>query len=406
MNREGKKTLEYLEHNLHDSALRAVLVRAYEQYQLFHKSFSHTLKATSSLHLRETLDHFFTTFISTLLIPTLDIITSLSGIHHLNLTQLTYLSLISFIRDLSSRLPPYAKTLFLYKHYLAHHDLPSLDTLRPVYEYITNPETGKVDDGIVNQVKGKGEAVVGTRPMSLRPGKVGGGGGIGGGLGSLFGLRRESGKFSGFLVGPVGGEVPEPKVVYLGEEGWEHYVLVYQYQEDNTLLIFIPTVPPPDATDEAEAARTIRRRIRDRAFFADLKLFFDERFPALAKELADNWGRGSGSSDTEDPSTRFVRLGKTNNGFETSVKASKASHMPEEAVRTIGGLHEEFGRSNSGLESVYMKTGTDMWVVGRRSDDEEVYAVMQRQELGLVEVEDEIQKLHALKLDGANVPTE
>ncbi|KAJ3051335.1 vacuolar fusion protein ccz1 [Rhizophlyctis rosea] len=391
--------MEYLEHNLPDSALRAILVKAYEQFKLFHKGFHHLLASKSSLHLRETLDHFFTSYIPTLDIPTLDISTSLRGIHHLSLDKTTYLSLVSFIRDLESHLPPHTQLLFLYRHFLAWSNFTDPSALRVVYDYITDPDTGKVDDGIISQVKGKGEAVISTRPRGLRPVKQG----VGHGLSSLFGLRREREKFSGFLVGPVGGEVPEPKKMYLGREGVECYVLLYQFHEDCTLPIFIPTEAPPDSDDDT--IKQIKRRIRDRAFFSDLRLFFDERFPPLLKELADDWKRSRGESENDDTTARFVKLDKSNNGITTSIGVSKSSAVSEEALRNVGGLHEDFER-NPNLDSVHMKTSADTWIVGQRSEHEESHFVVKKAEASLTDIEGELHKFQTLSLNNANAPAE
>ena len=140
-----------------------------------------------------------------------------------------------------------------YKHYLLWNGLSDIDDVLSVYDYITDPETGKIDDLMINQVKMKGEPVVSSRPSclahlftdklnlaghsehssashALKP--------------SFAADKQESsdtGLFSGFLVGPaeaddeaIGGSPLDfkrtcrLKRVYLGTNKDPYGLIVYQ----------------------------------------------------------------------------------------------------------------------------------------------------------------------------------
>ena len=51
-----------------------------------------------------------------------------------------------------------SKTCLFYGHHLLWSGLANTADTHTFYDYITDPETGKIYDGLVNQIKRKGEA--------------------------------------------------------------------------------------------------------------------------------------------------------------------------------------------------------------------------------------------------------
>lgn len=49
------------------------------------------------------------------------------------------------------------RSLILWKHYLAFSSMANESDAWNLYDYITHPETGKMDDGLISQVKDKGD---------------------------------------------------------------------------------------------------------------------------------------------------------------------------------------------------------------------------------------------------------
>ncbi|KAJ3299182.1 vacuolar fusion protein ccz1 [Borealophlyctis nickersoniae] len=351
--KDGKKIVEYLEHGLHDTALRKVLSRSYEVFKLFYKGFTHVAQTRSPQFLNQILDEFYTSYLSNLDLTSLDLVEAINGIHFLSLDKSTYLSVTSFIRDLESRF--------------------SLG----LYDYLTDPETGKLEDGVVNQVKGKGEAVISSRPTDLRSQRS-----VSGGFSasSLFApLRKEPAKFSGFLVGPSGTGTGNPKKLYVGRDATEHEVLVYQFQDDCSLIMFMPNGQSATSHDA--------QRPRDKGFYAQLRSFLDDRLTPLSKELAEGYTRSKKAGEFTDTHYRYVYYNAMNLAFKTSIGQHKSTAITEDIARCLGALHEEFESSNCGLEEVCVKTGADVWIVGRRSENREFYIVLPKADASLTDVE-------------------
>ena len=109
--------------------------------------------------LRQRLDEFFSGYLVKLG-PTLshpDLISALDGMHFLPLDRTSYLQTVAFVQDLEARFGNIAATVVLYRHHLVSSGLKDLADLKSFYDYITDPETGKIADGLVSMVKPKGE---------------------------------------------------------------------------------------------------------------------------------------------------------------------------------------------------------------------------------------------------------
>ena len=87
-------------------------------------------------------------------------ITSKIGISFLPLQGHVLLKITSFLNDLSPLLPPFTFPVLLLGHELAWSGLNTFQELQPLYEWVTNPETGKLNDGILNMVKEKGQSLI------------------------------------------------------------------------------------------------------------------------------------------------------------------------------------------------------------------------------------------------------
>ncbi|KAJ3087329.1 vacuolar fusion protein ccz1 [Quaeritorhiza haematococci] len=368
--KDGKKVVEYLGSELPDSALRQVAVRSYEMFKLFHKGFSYIVDKHSLEVLRQKLDEFFTSFLDQLDLTNLDLMDMINGgLHFMSLDRKAFLSVVSFVRELERRFPAVSATLFLWHHYLIWSGLNTLSEARTLYDYLTHPETGKFSDNFVNQVKSKGEAVISTRPLNLRattpaaalisasvaPPATSSSSSIF----SRSSANKEVPKFSGYLVGPVslgtatgttGGVegtelttvpltasvVGEPKRVYIGPEAKEHYCIVYQFREQCTITLVIPSsslstsshpspqrVPSSTTTSSVLSTPTvasptssnpspsisksitnsnaeeggerggggIEALVRDRSFYLELRNFLEEGLPKVCATLVEAWTR-------------------------------------------------------------------------------------------------------------------
>jgi hypothetical protein len=152
----------------------------------------------------------------------------------------------------------------------------TVEEVRVLYDYLTDPECGKVDDGIINQVKAKGEAVISSRQLDLsthsskeynststsasgnhhHQNSSSSSASSSSSSSSqsatsalsayfLYPSKKEPTKFSGFIVGPENVESLQQqqeqivgsrfsslrngaKTMYIGPKSVEHRVIVYQ----------------------------------------------------------------------------------------------------------------------------------------------------------------------------------
>lgn len=132
------------------------------------------------------------------------ILTMMNGFESSPFLLATNQSIVLLGSRLNTLFPTLPLLLILYDHSLLYSSFENTAHASTLYDYLTDPETGKFDDGIVNQCKQKGEAVISVHVEKK----------------SWFGGSKKRG-FKGFLVG--GGDT---KIVYL--DGTAHSILVYQ----------------------------------------------------------------------------------------------------------------------------------------------------------------------------------
>jgi hypothetical protein len=101
----------------------------------------------------------------------------------MNLKQSTFLTVLDFAQKLDSRIKfdlgnikpesstidhiPSQKLFYLWKHYLVWGNHSSVDEIQFLVDYLTDPQTGKNWDQIINQVKQKNEVSHFILPNSL-----------------------------------------------------------------------------------------------------------------------------------------------------------------------------------------------------------------------------------------------
>jgi hypothetical protein len=67
-----------------------------------------------------------------------------------------YSKLLDLEIEMRDKFPMLKRSLILWKHYLAFSGMVDENDTWTLYDYITHPETGKMDDGLISQVKDKG----------------------------------------------------------------------------------------------------------------------------------------------------------------------------------------------------------------------------------------------------------
>ncbi|TPX54926.1 hypothetical protein PhCBS80983_g05693 [Powellomyces hirtus] len=379
--RGGHKVIEYLEDGLQNSILRNVLIRSWEAFKLFHKGIEHIRKTQSIEAARRVLEEFYAGFLPRIDFGTLDLLDAFDGIQFASLPKTSYLQVSSLIQLLKSTFPVLQHPILLWHDHLVWNGLADFETLKPLYTYMTDPETGRVYDGIVNQVKHKGEPVIATRRVSLKTARSSGR--------TLLKSARRGGKFSGYLVGPTNpGTVGaiELKNVFLGTtDKVEHHLIVYQYEEECTLVVPVP-VSSPNKAD-----------ITKGEFYARLATFLDNHLKTLVNVLADGWASARNLGEFADQHFRYFYYNSMNLAFKTSIGSYKSTVLTADLVQCLNSMHDTFvgetERGHNAVNEMCVKSAvTDSWVVGRRSGSRELYLVFPKSDMGLVDVDDEVKK--------------
>ena len=135
---------------------------------------------------------------------------------------------------------PKAKMMLLWKETLCWSSLDSHQDTKLIYDYLTNPTTGLLDDGILNQTKTKGEAAISARaypsphPNTLPKNTT---------IEALFRKPVPQPRFSGFLVGPdltnPSSQPYKVQLVFLTDL-MPYLFIVYQWQDEYTLSFLTP----------------------------------------------------------------------------------------------------------------------------------------------------------------------
>ncbi|TPX31230.1 hypothetical protein SmJEL517_g05369 [Synchytrium microbalum] len=396
--RDGKKTLEHLDADLPDAVVKHILWRAYHAFRLFHKSFAHVNHAQSPVALRQRLDEFFSGYLMKLT-PTLshpDLVSALEGVHFLPLDRTSYLQTVSFVQDLEARFGNVTATVVLWRHHLVSSGLKDLLDLKSFYDYITDPETGKIADGIVSMVKPKGESVIASRPTTLRPTAAAlalqnahSSSDISSMLFSA--LTSRSSRFTGFIVpsfNPSEISVPvHPKKLFIGRDAEEMFVVLYQNQDELTIALFISTAESHSQTVPPSV------QARDRTFYTALSAFLESRCPHLSSVISDGFSRTRKISEYTDQHYRYLYYNAANLAFKTSIGTSKSAMVTPEIAQCLNEIHEDFESTALNLTETSVRSVAEFWILARKSEGREFYLVLPKAEMTLLDVDEEMQKL-------------
>jgi len=81
-----------------------------------------------------------------------------------------------------------------------------------------------------------------------------------------------------------------------------------------------------------------------------------------------------------------------NLALKTSLKGKGAS-ISKETMKILNDMHSDFERGGSNIAEVMIKPATDGWIVGRKSDQRELFVIYDQKNVNLIEVHEEIRKL-------------
>lgn len=367
--KDNQTIMEYHEEDVQDPVIQAVLRQSYRMFTLFNGSMYHVLDKVGDdvSALQQRLDHFFSRYLLTLKLPNCDILDTFSGISFLPLDKNTYLQVQCFINLLESSFPAVKYTAFLYNDQLVWSGLEQED-MRIMYKYLTTSLFPSYQDQEFQPGSGSGQ----TASMIRHPSSQ----------------SSSSMHYGKFVTGPPSmsdennmGKVPR---VYINteEDNEECFLLVYRALSASICLLL-----KTSTTLNFELCRK-------------LDSFLGPRLSTLASEIGEQYSKRPQSGS--EPMFKYIYFNHMNLAQKTTVhvdnKRSPNLYITHETLRLLTDISNDLKRSNQDGETI-VRTVSDCWVVGKKSDQREVFIVINQKNSNLIEVNEEVKRLCSMNFN-------
>lgn len=273
-----------------------------------------------------------------------DLFTTLAGVHFLPLSKNVYLALQRFVNTLENQFSCVCDTTVLYDDHLVWSGLDQ-DDIRVLYRlYVAHRGAGAAD----------------FQPMLD--------------LGAR--LRDPAVRFA---TGPerladAAAPVHELRV-HTGPRAQRHQLVVYR--AGLLALLFL-------VRDDAPLART---------WYALLDAAITRQLAeaGLAQAVADSYRR----KEAFDEQFKYVYFNRMNLALKTSLRRKGADLSPA-VMRVLAAMHEQFAHPSDAIGEVIVKTVSDVWLVGRCSEEREFYLIFDKnkdRDVGLVDIYEHVTTL-------------
>ncbi|XP_059509855.1 vacuolar fusion protein CCZ1 homolog [Stegostoma tigrinum] len=120
----------------------------------------------------------------------------------------------------------------------------------------------------------------------------------------------------------------------------------------------------------------------------------------LASDICEQFNTNKRLSAPEkEPHFKFIYFNHMNLAEKTTIHMRKTASMSLTSVHTdlmkiLGDINSDFSRAEED-EEIIVKAMTDYWVVGKKSDQRELYVILSQKNANLIEVNEEVKKLCA-----------
>ena len=322
-------------------------------------SYKRILEKSGVEGLKQRLEHFFSRYLLTLRLGQADILDVFSGIHFLPLDKNTYLRIQSFINLLEASFVQVQYTAFLYNDQLVWSGLEQ-DDMRVMYRYLT---TSLIPASMEHELKGQGLT---SQPVS------------------------SVGHYGRFITGPPNlfdernmGKIPS---VFLSsncemDELEECNLLVYKALSSIVCLLL-----------DSKFAINFE-------YLRRLDNFLGPKMSQLASDIGEQFSKKNANSGSEVP-FKYIYFNHMNLATKTTVhidhKRSNNVNIPPDVLRTVADLNHDFSKDpTTEDEETMVKTSTDYWVVGKKSDQRAFYVILNQKNANLIEIHEEVKRLCA-----------
>ncbi|XP_005097300.1 vacuolar fusion protein CCZ1 homolog [Aplysia californica] len=351
--KDGQTVTEYRDDHVQDSVFECILRQAYKMFKLFNGTFTTILmRADGNVDsLKQRLEHFYSKYLLTLKLPQGDILDVFNGITFLPLDKNTYLRIQCFINTLEATFPFIKYTSFLYNEKLVWSGLEQED-MRIMYRYLT----------------------ASLFPTYLEQELQGGH------------SRQPSGfgHYGKFMTGPPDlsddknmGKVPR---VYVNTEELDEECYLIVYTALSATICLLVNVKSP----------------MNVALCRKLDAVLGPQMSKLASDIGEQYSKRVAALNTADPVFKYLYFNHMNLAQQTTVhidlQKRSGVNIPLDILRLLGDINADLTRDNEDGETM-VKTTSDYWVVGKKSEQREFYVVINQRSANLIEINDEVKRL-------------
>ncbi|KAH3863474.1 vacuolar fusion protein CCZ1 homolog [Dreissena polymorpha] len=367
--KDGQVSYEYHEEDVQDPVMEALLRQSYRMFTLFNGSIYYLLqKFDNNVQTLQTrLDHFFSRYVLTLRPVSSDLLDVFSGISFLPLDKNTYLKVQCFINVLESTFQQVKYTAFLYNDQLVWSGLEQ-DDMRIMYRYLT---TSLFPAYLEQELQAAGMAPSpGTRHASTSN------------IGSVH--------YGKFVTGPPNVDNPKnmgkiPRLyVNTEEENEECLLLVYRALTASVCLLINS------------------QHVVNFEMCTKLDQFLGQQLSNLASEISEQYSAKRPASSSMEPMYKYIYFNHMNLAQKSTVhvdsKKSSGVFVSQDTLKLLCDISSDLQRNNQDGET-FVRTLTDCWVVGKKSDQREMVVVINQKNHNLIEVNDEVKKLCGLNFN-------
>ncbi|XP_041073742.1 vacuolar fusion protein CCZ1 homolog isoform X2 [Polyodon spathula] len=362
-NKDGKPVVEYQEEEILDSVYSSVLRQCYNMYKLFNGTFARTMEAGGVDLLKQRLEKFFYRYLQTLHLQSCDLLDIFSGISFFPLDKMTYLKIQSFMNRMEESLNLVKYTAFLYNDQLIWSGLEQ-DDMRILYKYLTTSLFPRHSEP---ELAGR------DSPMRLEM------------AGNLLHYGR-------FLTGPSNLKDPEAKFrfpkIFVNTENTSEELHLIVYKAMSAAVCFM-------INTSVELTRE---------FCEQLDSLVGPQLTLLASDICEQYSVNRRISGPEkEPQFKFIYFNHMNLAEKSTIHMRKTASVSltsvhPELMKILGDINSDFSRVDDD-EEIIVKAMTDYWVVGKKSDQRELYVILNQKNANLIEVNEEVKKLCATQFN-------
>uniref|UniRef100_A0A4W4F9S2 CCZ1/INTU/HSP4 first Longin domain-containing protein n=1 Tax=Electrophorus electricus TaxID=8005 RepID=A0A4W4F9S2_ELEEL len=354
-NKDGKPpTVEYQEEDVFG---RSQLCCPCPYLQIFNSTFNRAVETGGVELLIQKLEKFFYRYLQTIHLQSCDLLDVFGGISFLPLDKMTYLKIQSFVNKVEENLSLVKYTAFLYNDQLIWSGLEQ-DDMRILYKYLTTSLFPR-----------HSEPELAGRDSPLRP-EV---------MGNLLHYGR-------FLTGPATLKDPDakfrfPKIFVNTEDRSEElHLIVYKAMSAAVCFMINASVE------------------LTREFCEQMDALVGPQLTLLASDICEQYNINRRISGPEkEPQFKFIYFNHMNLAEKSTIHMRKTagaslSSVHPDLMKILGDINCDFARVDED-EEIIVKAMTDYWVVGKKSDQRELYVILNQKNANLIEVNDEVKRL-------------